>query len=210
MVKRRRRLFDVPAILDAALALADERGRITMGELAAHLGVSASSVYHHVSGRAEIIELLRERLAAEIDLPPLDGTDWGRQVTGWMHSYRRMLAAHPNLIPLLMEQPMTSGAALRGYDRVAALLTAVGVPENEVIVWITLLDSYALGAALEMVTPVDVWRTDDQSTPALDAAVQAGPPGAAVVEAAFALGLDLLVAGLRARLDTGLSTAGRT
>ena len=77
MVQRRRRLLDVEAILDAALALADERGRITMGELAERLGVSASSVYHHVSGRPEIIERLRDRLGAEIRLPPMDGTDWG-------------------------------------------------------------------------------------------------------------------------------------
>ena len=200
MVQRRRRLLDVPAILDAALALADERGRITMGELAERLGVSASSVYHHVSGRTEIIERIRERLAAEIELPPMDGTDWGLQVAGWMHSYRRMLAQHPNLIPSLMEQPMTAAAALRGYDRVAALLTSVGFPDDEVIVWITLLDSYALGAALEMVAPVDVWDTSSGETPALEAAVRAGPQGAACVEAAFNLGLDVLVGGMRARL----------
>lgn len=200
MVQRRRRLLDVPAILDAALALVDERGRITMGELAERLGVSASSVYHHVSGRSEIIERLSDRLAADIELPPMDGTDWGSQVSGWMHSYRRTLAQHPNLIPSLMEQPMTAGAALRGYDRVAALLTAVGFPDAEVIIWITLLDSYALGAALEMVAPGDAWRSDSDDTPALDAAVQAGPNGAASVEAAFALGLDILLAGMRARL----------
>jgi AcrR family transcriptional regulator len=200
VVQRRRRLLDVPAILDAALALADERGRITMGELAERLGVSASSVYHHVSGRAEIIERLRDRLAGDIQLPPLDGSDWGQQVSGWMHSYRRMLAQHPNLIPSLMEQPMTSTAALRGYDRVAALLAAVGFPDDDVIVWITLLDSYALGAALEMTAPVDVWQTGEDM-PALAAAVRAGPRGAAAVESAFALGLDILVAGMRSRLS---------
>jgi hypothetical protein len=156
-------------------------------------------VYHHVSGRSEIIERLRDRLAGDIELPPLDGSDWGKQVSDWMHSYRRMLAQHPNFIPSLMEQPMTAGAALRGYDRVASLLTAAGFPATRVIVWITLLDSYALGAALEMTAPTEVWQADDD-TPALDAAVQAGPHGPACVEEAFTLGLDLLVAGMRSRL----------
>jgi AcrR family transcriptional regulator len=207
VAQRRKRLLDVPAILDAALALADERGRITMGELAERLGVSASSVYHHVSGRGEIIERLRERLAGDIEIPPLDGSDWGDQVSGWMRSYRRMLARHPNLIPSLMEQPMSAASALRGYDRVAALLTAVGFPEKDVIVWITLLDSYALGAALQMTAPLNAWQTD-HDTPALDAAVQAGPKGAACVEDSFELGLDLVVDGMRSRLTGPQAAAG--
>jgi AcrR family transcriptional regulator len=203
VVQRRRRLLDVPAILDAALALVDERGGLTMSELAARLGTSASSVYHHLSGRAEIVELLRDRLAADVALPPLDGTDWGTQVAAWMRSYRRSLARHPNLIPLLIEQPMTSGAALRGYDRVAALLSDAGHPEDEVILWITVLDCFAVGAALELASPVDVWRSEDDSTPALDAAVRAGPRGGARTDAAFDLGLATIVAGMRARLADG-------
>lgn len=206
MAQRRRRLLDLQAILDAALALADERGRITMGELAERLGVSASSMYHHVSGRTEIIERLRERLAGEIQLPPLDGSDWGDQVSGWMRSYRRMLVQHPNLIPAFMEQPMSAAAALRGYDRIAALLTVVGFVDEEVIVWITLLDSYALGAALEMTAPADAWQADEH-TPALDAAVRAGPQGAVCVETAFNLGLDILVSGMRSRLAAQLAGA---
>jgi AcrR family transcriptional regulator len=116
VVQRRRRLLDVETILDAALACIDERGRLTMADLAARLGTSASSIYHHVSGRPEIVEKLRERLVDHLEIPPLDRSDWGDQVAAWMRSYRRALAEHPNLIPLLSEQTMTAGSVLLGYD----------------------------------------------------------------------------------------------
>jgi len=209
VVQRRRRLLDVQAILDAALDLIDEDGRLTMAELAARLGVSASSIYHHVPNRTAIIELLRDRLAAGVSLPPLDGTEWTAQVSSWMHSYRRSLAAHPNLIPLLIEQPMTAGAALRGYDRVAALLVGAGFPEAEVILWITVLDCFAVGAALELASPPDVWQAEGDSTPSLGAAVQAGPRGATRADAAFDLGLRALLDGMQAHLRTVPATADR-
>ncbi|MGY1807071.1 TetR/AcrR family transcriptional regulator [Blastococcus sp. SYSU D00669] len=200
MVQRRKRLLDVEMIVDAAVACVDEQGRLTMGDLAARLGSSASSIYHHVQGRAGIIELVRERLAAKVALPPLDDSDWGAQVTAWMRSYRRSLAEHPTLIPLLIEQPMTAASALQGYDRVAAVLAAAGFPADEVILWITVLDCYAVGAALEIASPVDVWLSGAGDTPALDAAVQAGPRGATRTDAAFERGLAALIAGMRAQL----------
>jgi AcrR family transcriptional regulator len=144
VVQRRRRLLDVETILDAALACIDERGRLTMADLAARLGASASSIYHHVSGRPEIVELLRERLVDHLEIPPLDRSDWGDQVAAWMRSYRQALAEHPNLIPLLSEQTMTAGAVLLGYDRVAELLGTAGFPEDQVMLWVSVLDSYGL------------------------------------------------------------------
>ncbi|MGY1604233.1 TetR/AcrR family transcriptional regulator [Geodermatophilus sp. SYSU D00815] len=201
MVQRRKRLLDVETILDAALACIDESGRLTMAELAGRLGTSASSVYHHVSGRAAIVELLRERVVAETMTPvPLDGTDWSGQLAAWMHSYRRALATHPNLIPLLNEHTMTARSVLLGYDRVAALLRDAGVPSAEVVLWLGVLDSYALGAALDLVAPDDVWRSEDGDLPALEEAVRTGPRGRARADEAFDLGLGALLTGLRARL----------
>jgi AcrR family transcriptional regulator len=200
VVQRRRRLLDVEAILDAALACVDERGRLTMADLAARLGVSAASIYHHVSGRQEIVELLRERLVVRLELPRLDRSEWGAQVAAWMRSYRQALAEHPSLIPLLSEQTMTAGSVLLGYDRVAALLGRAGFPEDQVVLWVSVLDSYALGSALDLAAPDEVWRVGDGDTPALDAALRAAPQGRARADAAFDLGLDALLTGMHARL----------
>jgi hypothetical protein len=115
-------------------------------------------------------------------------------------SSRQALAEHPNLIPLLSEQTMTAGSVLLGYDRVAALLGLAGFPEGQVVLWVSVLDSYALGAALDLAAPDEVWRVGDGGTPALDAALRAAPQGRARADAAFDLGLDALLSGMRSRL----------
>ena len=210
MVQRRRRLLDVETILDAALACIDERGRLTMADLAARLGTSASSIYHHVSGRPEIVEMLRERLVDHLEIPPLDRSDWGDQVAAWMRSYRQALAEHPNLIPLLSEQTMTAGAVLLGYDRVAKLLGTAGFSEDQVMLWVSVLDSYALGAALDLAAPDEVWRRHPGpgGRAACGAAgagagrcgVRTGPGGAARRDAQSAPGRSGLRAGPRSTL----------
>jgi hypothetical protein len=62
------------------------------------------------------------------------------------------------------------------------------------------LDSYALGSALDLAAPDEVWRVGDGDTPALDAALRAAPQGRARADAAFDLGLDALLTGMHARL----------
>jgi AcrR family transcriptional regulator len=198
---RRKRLLDTDAILDAALACVDELGRLTMSDLAARLGVSVSSVYHHLSGRTAIIEALRERLAAAIDPLPLDGGDWGEQIRRWTSGYRRAMAQHPNLIPLLNEQTMTASAVLRAYDQVATLLRLAGVPAGEVVLWIGVFDAYVLGSALDLAAPDEVWRVERDELPALSEAIAAAPVGRKRADEVFELGLDALLTGLRHRLS---------
>ncbi|OXM65872.1 TetR family transcriptional regulator [Amycolatopsis vastitatis] len=200
MVQRRKRLLDTDAILDAALACVDATGRLTMAELATRLGVSASSIYHHFSGRTAIVEALRERMATAIDPPPLDESDWGEQIGRWMRGYRRVLAEHPALIPLLNEQTMTAGPVLHAYESIAVLLRRTGVPVREIVLWIGALDCYALGAALDLAAPDEVWRLERDDLPTLGAAIGAAPRGRDRADEAFDLGLDALLTGLRVRL----------
>jgi len=203
VAQRRKRLLDTEAILDAALACIDGTGRLTMAELATRLGVSASSIYHHFSGRTAIVEALRERMAAAVDPPPLDGSDWAEQVGRWIRGYRQVLADHPALVPLLNEQTMTAGPVLQAYERIAVLLRHIGVPVRDVVLWIGVLDCYALGAALDVAAPDDVWRLERDDLPTLGDAIGAAPRGRARADETFDLGLEALLTGLRRRLATG-------
>jgi hypothetical protein len=54
--------------------------------------------------------------------------------------------------------------------------------------------------ALEGRSPDDVWRSENDELPVLDEALRAAPRGRRKADAAFEIGLDALLTGLRQRL----------
>lgn len=201
MTKRRMRLLTVESILDAALVCIDESGQLTMTGLANKLGTTASSVYHHLDGRAAILEALRERILSTVELPLLESVAWDDQIRAWMHSFRRAMAQHPHLIPLAMEQTITAGPALAGYDRIAGLLQIAGVAPKDVIVWLSVLECYALGSALDLAAPDEAWRVERDDLPTLSQALELASRGRQRADDAFTLGVDALLVGLRTHLE---------
>jgi AcrR family transcriptional regulator len=198
-------LLSVDAILDAALALVDEHGRLTMAELATRLGSSASSIYHHLPGRDAILEALRERLGQAIGPIPVD-EPWHTALPAWLHRYRDVFAAHPNLIPMLTGQTITDPAVLASYEQVTGMLLRGGFREDEIVLWLSVVDNLTLGSALDVAAPDDVWPAPadpgtPSPTPLLDAALRATPRGRVRADAAFELGVAALVAGMQAHLD---------
>ena len=69
-----------------------------------------------------------------------------------------------------------------------------------VMLWVSVLDSCALGAPLDLAAPDEVWHADGGDAPALSAALRAAPQGGARADAAFELGLEALLAGMRTHL----------
>ncbi len=93
-------LLSTDRIASAAMDLVRATGEFTMPDLARKLKVSPSSLYNHVSGRGQIVELLRERAMSEVQLPD-DQPDrpWAEAVADILRSYRRSYARYPRLIP---------------------------------------------------------------------------------------------------------------
>jgi AcrR family transcriptional regulator len=199
--QRRQRLLTVEKILDAALVCVDDSGQLTMTALATKLGTTPSSVYHHLASRAAIIEALRERVLSTVELPSLESRAWDAQIKVWLHSFRNAVAQHPNLIPLMMEQTISAGPALVGYDRIAGLLQTAGVAPKDVIVWLSVLECYALGSALDLAAPDEAWRVERDDLPILSTVLKLAPRGRKRADEAFALGVDALLLGLRAQLE---------
>ena len=65
-------LLSTDRIASAAMDLVESTGGFTIPELARRLEVSPSSLYNHVSGRAQVVELLRELAMSEVELPADD------------------------------------------------------------------------------------------------------------------------------------------
>jgi AcrR family transcriptional regulator len=189
-------------IYRTALGILDRTGRFTVPELAERLGVSVSSLYHHVSGRAAIVEGVRGLVAAPFaEIPP--DAPWDEAVASWARSYRDAFAAHPAAIPALVAQTISDPATLEQYDRVAGLLRGAGFGPNSVVLAITMLDNLCLGAALDVGAPSVIWddtgRADSPLPQVLaQASLPDGPDGRS--KQAFELELSFIVLGMTGML----------
>ena len=183
-------------IASAAMDLVDATGGFTIPGLARKLKVSPSSLYNHVSGREQIIELLREKAMSEVQLPDLAGP-WLDVVAAIMRSYRRSYARYPRLIPLLTAHPVTSEQATTMYNALARTLTGAGFSPEDTLRIITLIDSFVLGSALDAAAPPAPWGAGPDVGPELAAALDTGTEQADRAGDAFEFGLKVLLQGLR-------------
>ncbi|WP_066900532.1 TetR/AcrR family transcriptional regulator C-terminal domain-containing protein [Mycolicibacterium houstonense] len=190
-------ILSIDRITSAAMDLVCTTGGFTIPELARKLKVSPSSLYNHVSGREQIIELLRERAMSEVHLPDLD-TDlpWIDILADIMRSYRSSFARYPQLIPLLTAHAVNSTQALTMYNAIAVTLARAGFSPADTLRTITLVDNYVLGSALDLTAPDRPWEAGAEVGPELSAALDTGAPRPARADDAFEYGLAVLLRGL--------------
>lgn len=198
MPRPRTPLLSTDRIADAAMELVDESAPFGVNAIARRLGVTPSSLYNHVAGRDEIVELMRGRLVQRYTAEPLDGT-WDEVVERVLRAQRRMYAEHPFLIPLIVGKTITDPSVISSYDRLASALAEAGFPEDDVLEIIGIIDAFSIGFGLDLASPDDVWRPETP-TETLGRLVEAGARGTARSDRAFEGGLELLLDGLRLRL----------
>lgn len=180
-------------IFRSALSQLDRTGQLTMPELAHELGVSVSSLYHHVKGRAAVLEGVRG-IIADWDCGELP--DWREMVAQWARHYRDAFARHPGAIPALVAQTVSDPTTLRQYDALAEALTKAGFSARSIVLAVSMLDVLCLGAALDHAAPSTVWSRPQEPDSALHAAVAGAQFAEGRSEAAFTLQLGWLVAGM--------------
>ena len=186
-------------IFRTALESLDRSGRFTIPEIAQQLGVSMSSLYHHVKGRADIVEGIRG-LMADWELAPVDAT-WQEAVAEWARRYRDSFAEHPGAIPELVSQTISDKSSLDKYETLATILAGAGFDARSIVVAASMIDALCLGSALELGAPAQIWARSDQPDSVMQNAIDAaGFTGNERADAAFELHLAIVVKGLAATL----------
>ena len=191
-------LISVDAVVTAALELIDESGDFSLPRVARKIGVSQSSIYNHVSGREEILELIRGRITEGSPVLPA-GTPWDEVLRLEIREYRESFARHPRMAPLLVMQTVRHAKVIAFYERLSTALEEAGFAGTDVASALALIDSFAIGAALDLAAPGNVWEVEPGGGSALGRAVENASGLADRAGTAFEFGLEILIEGLRRR-----------
>jgi AcrR family transcriptional regulator len=102
MTSRPSRALSRHRLYERALAIVDAEGleALTMRRLAADVGVKAPSLYNHVTGKDDLVDGALRVMRAEVRPPSPAPENWRLLMAAIFTEYRRVLAAHPNMMPL--------------------------------------------------------------------------------------------------------------
>jgi AcrR family transcriptional regulator len=131
---------DVTQVLAAALLLVDTEGlsALTMRRLAHDMGIDAISLYRYTPTLEALIRAIAEVVMGQLLVPTVD-PDWQGQLRAVAHDFRRLTLLHPNVVPILVTQPLFTPLALRPMrtlhylERFLQLLTDAGFGHDDVL-----------------------------------------------------------------------------
>lgn len=139
-------------ILAAALELLEEGGGkgLSMRALAARLGVTPMSLYHHVQDRAALLRAVSDRVYGEV-MDCGDGLAGPQaEIKALLCRYHEAVGRHPQLtLAIFCEPAAFAGVSRRITDHLTALLAAL-TPEPAL--WRDILIDHAHGSALALVS----------------------------------------------------------
>jgi AcrR family transcriptional regulator len=192
-------LLSVELITDTAIRIIDSGEPFSMRRLATRLGVSPPALYNHVESKEALVELIRGSMAMAHPLPEETGGTWVDRVAAIARAQRAAYLAHPNVVPLLIGVPIAEPAVLKIYRAMAGALVSAGFDDAEVSVLLEVIDSFAIGNALEQGAPQQIWADPEDDGP-LARAMRSWSDPQALLDEAFETGLEFILAGMQARL----------
>jgi AcrR family transcriptional regulator len=144
------------AIVDAALRVVDRDGAggLSMRRVAEELGTGPASLYWHVASKDELINLLVDRVASEIETPTPDPARWEEQLREWMVQVRRIFKRHPGVAALTLGRIPVGPNLVQWNEWGLAILRGAGIPDRIAAYTFDLLGLYMGAHAYEEATPM--------------------------------------------------------
>lgn len=133
--------LSVDRVVDTAISLADGEGiaAVTVRRVAQALGVAPMSLYTYVPGKAELVDLMLDRVYAQLPRRRPDSAGWRDRVTAVADDNREMFERHPWLASVSTTRPALGPGQMAKYEYELRALDGIG------------LDDVAMDAALTFV-----------------------------------------------------------
>ncbi|MDG9719261.1 TetR/AcrR family transcriptional regulator [Streptomyces sp. DH24] len=201
-------------IVEAAVRIADAEGldAVSMRRVATELGTGAMSLYRYVPGKAELLDLMLDRVQRPSQDPAAYGDGgWRRALEALAHATLALYRRHPWLLHVNQCRPILGPGALDGMESVLARIKPMGLSDPELLSVIIMIDGYVVGAARTQVHQEEAERrsglTDAQfweaQQPVLEEVMASGryPVLASLSEDTFSPAFDHFRFGLQRILD---------
>ncbi|KMS81098.1 TetR family transcriptional regulator [Streptomyces leeuwenhoekii] len=154
-------------IVETAIRVADAEGleAVSMRRVATELGTGAMSLYRYVPGKAELLDLMLDRVQRPGDDPegPGDGS-WRSALEAMAHGILDLYRRHPWLLQVNQARPILGPGALDGMERVLARIRPMGLTDPELVSAVIMIDGYVVGAARTQVFQEEAERRTGLTT----------------------------------------------
>lgn len=142
----------VEAIVDAALVIADSDGldAVTMRAVAERVGIGAMTLYGYVPGKAELVELMVDRVAGrtyEGHPEPHEAGAWDDAVRYIAQRTWEHLLEHPWVVQAPQGRPILGPGVCRTYEAELRPLDGVGLTDLEMDLTIAAVHAAVMNAA---------------------------------------------------------------
>lgn len=134
-------------IVAAAVRIADAEGvdAVSMRRLADELGVATMTPYTHVESKDELIDLMRDAVAAEMILPEPVPDDWREALRAIAHKTKDAFEAHPWSLDITSRRPRARINRLRHVEQSVAIMVRLEVAPQTGRAILMSIDDYVIG-----------------------------------------------------------------
>ncbi|HEY2053348.1 MAG TPA: TetR/AcrR family transcriptional regulator C-terminal domain-containing protein [Solirubrobacterales bacterium] len=137
-------------IVVAAVRIADAEGveAVSMRRLADELGVATMTPYTHVESKDELIDLMRDAVAAAMILPEPIPDDWREALRAIAHRTKNAFEAHPWSLDVASRRPRARINRLRHIEQSVGIMVRLEVAPQTGRAILMSIDDYVIGYCL--------------------------------------------------------------
>jgi AcrR family transcriptional regulator len=134
-------------IVAAAVRIADAEGveAVSMRRLADELGVATMTPYTHVASKDELLDLMRDAVAAEMLLPEPLPEDWREALRAIAERTRAAYEAHPWCLDATPRRPRARINRLRHVEQSIGIVLRLGTHPDTGRAVLLSIDDYVIG-----------------------------------------------------------------
>jgi AcrR family transcriptional regulator len=145
----RKPTLTVDAIVAAAIEMADEAGlgALSMRALAERLKVGTMSLYTHVPGKAELIDLMLDTVLRETARPDDLPDGWRARLELVARENLALIHRHPWMLEIVTFRPPMGPGVIAKYDLELRALEGIGLTDVEMDSVLTLVLGYVQSSA---------------------------------------------------------------